>query len=333
MPTSRVVISDVAAAAGVSPTTVSHALSGRRAVSEATRRRVMEVVDQLGYRSSIIAQSLRIQQTNSVALLVVDISNPYYPTVAQSMHDGLAVEGYVSLIGITYGEPTAEETMLHNIVRRNVDGVIIQPMSLTPQEIRRIVGTLPVVLITDHEGDLYADQVQTDDRQGIADAVRHLSDRGFRDVGFISGPDGRSPGILRLAAFRAAAQALDIAVADEWIEHVPFTREGGHQAALRMLSLPHRPRAIMCANDVIAVGLVDAAHELGLDIPADLAVVGFDDIEIASMLRPRLTTVRNPARDVGTACVRTVLSRIDNGPGAPYTVQSLPTALVIREST
>ena len=333
MPSRRVVISDVAAVAGVSATTVSHALSGRRAVSESTRRRVLEVVDQLGYRSSIVAQSLRSQQTNSVALLVVDISNPYYPAVAQSVHDALADEGYVSLIGITYGEPAAEERMLHNIVRRNVDGLILQPMSLSPIEIRRIVGPLPLVLITDHEGELQADQVQTNDGQGIAEAVRHLSDRGFDEVGFIGGPDGRSPGTLRLASFRAAAHALDVTVSEAWIEHVPFTREGGREAALRLLSLPRRPRAIMCANDVIAVGLLDAAHELGLDVPGDLAIVGFDDIDVASMLRPRLTTVRNPARDVGAACVEAVLDRIEVGPEAPYTVHSLPTVLITREST
>jgi LacI family transcriptional regulator, galactose operon repressor len=329
----RVVISDVAEVAGVSATTVSHALSGRRAVSETTRRRVLEAVDQLGYRSSIVAQSLRSRQTNSVALLVVDISNPYYPAVAQSVHDALATEGYVSLIGITYGEPAAEERMLHDIVRRNVDGLILQPMSLSPSEIRRIVGPLPLVLVTDHEGELHADQVQTNDGQGIADAVRHLSDRGFAEVGFIGGPDGRSPGTLRLASFRAAAHALDVIVAEEWVEHVPFTREGGHEAAMRLLSLPRRPRAIMCANDVIAVGLLDAAHEMGLDVPGDLAVVGFDDIDVASMLKPRLTTVRNPARDVGTACVEAVLARIAAGPETPYTVRSLPTSLITREST
>lgn len=333
MPSGRVVISDVAAAAGVSPTTVSHALSGRRAVSDETRRRVLQVVDELGYQSSIIARSLRSQQTNSVAFLVVDISNPYYPAIAQSVHDGLADEGYVSLIGITYGEPATEETMLHNIVRRNVDGVIFQPMSLAPHEIRRIVGSLPLVLITDHEGELYADQVQTNDAAGIAEAVRHLSDRGFNEVGFIGGPEGRSPGTVRLASFRAAAHALDFVVGDEWIQHAPFTREGGRQAGIRLLSLGHRPRAIVCANDVIAVGLYDAAHELGLEIPSDVAVIGFDDIEVASMLKPRLTTVRNPARDVGAACVEAVLARIGSGPEAPYTVRSLPTALVPREST
>ncbi|BBY46693.1 LacI family transcriptional regulator (plasmid) [Mycolicibacterium arabiense] len=333
MPPDRVVISDVAAAAGVSPTTVSHALSGRRAVSEETRRRVLKVVGELGYRSSIIAQSLRNQQTNSVAFLVVDISNPYYPTVAQSVHDGLADEGYVSLIGITYGEPATEETMLHNIVRRNVDGLIFQPMSLSPLEIRRIVGSLPLVLITDHEGELHADQVQTNDAQGIAEAVRHLKDRGFTEVGFIGGPDGRSPGTVRLASFRAAAHALGLTVADHWIEHVPFNRDGGREAGLRLLKPADRPRAIVCANDVIAVGLFDAAHDLGLDIPRDVAVVGFDDIEVASMLKPRLTTVRNPARDVGAACVEAVLSRIASGPETPYTVRSLPTVLLPREST
>jgi LacI family transcriptional regulator len=333
MPSDRVVITDVAAAAGVSPTTVSHALSGRRAVSEATRRRVMEVVDELGYRSSIIAQSLRSQQTNSIACLVVDISNPYYPPLVQSVHDGLASHGYVSLIGITYGEPITEETMLHNIVRRHVDGLILQPMSLTPREIRRIVGPLPLVLITDHDGELHADQVQTDDTQGIAEAVRHLHERGFTELGFVGGPDGRSPAMLRLGAFRAAAQRFGAVVADTWVEHVSFSRAGGYEAGLRLLSQRCRPRAVMCVNDVIAVGLIDAAHELGLAIPGDVAIVGFDDIDVASMLTPKLTTVRNPARDVGAACVAAVLSRIENGPQTPYTVRSLPTVLVPRDST
>ena len=333
MSAERVVISDVAAAAGVSSTTVSHALSGRRAVSHATRQRILDVIDELGYRPNLVARSLRIQQTKSVAFLVVDISNPYYPAVAQSVHDGLAERGYVSLIGITYGEPEAEEALLHDMVRRNVDGIIIQPMSLTPAEIRAIVGPLPVVLITDHEGELHADQIQTNDAQGIADAVRHLSERSIDEIGFISGPDGRSPGALRLTSFRAAAQALGVTVAHEWIEHVPFTREGGHQAGLRLLSLAHRPRAIMCANDVIAVGLLDAAHERGLEIPTDLAVIGFDDIETASMTRPRLTTVRNPAHEVGVACAEAILERISRGPDEAYTVRALPTRLVQRDST
>lgn len=333
MPAGRVVISDVAAAAGVSTTTVSHALSGRRAVSEETRQRILEVINELGYRPNLVARSLRIQQTKSVALLVVDISNPYYPMVAQTVHDGLAEKGYVSFIGITYGEAEAEEALLQDMARRNVDGIIIQPMSLTPEEIREIVGPLPLVLISDYQGRLQADQIQTNDGQGMADAVRHLAERGIAEIGFISGPDGRSPGALRLTSFRAAAQALAVEVAENWIEHVAFSREGGHEAGRRLLSLPHRPRAIMCANDVIAVGLIDAVRELGLTIPDDLAIVGFDDIDTASMTTPRLTTVRNPAREVGLACSEAILRRITSGPEVPYTVYTLPTEFVRRDST
>ncbi|MEV6283854.1 LacI family DNA-binding transcriptional regulator [Kribbella sp. NPDC051770] len=328
----RVHIGDVAVRAGVSPTTVSHALSGRRPVSEATRERILQAVDELGYHPNLVAKSLRIQRTKSVGFLVVDISNPYYPTVVQAVHDGLADQGYVSLIGITYGEPAAEEMLLRDMVARNVDGIIIQPMSLTPAEIRRIVGPLPLVLISDHEGELYADRVQTNDCEGIAAAVRHLSDRGIREAGFISGPEGRSPGTLRLASFRAAAQALGVTVAEEWIDHVPFTRAGGLEAGRRLLALPNRPRAIICANDIIAVGLIDAAREAGLSLPDDLAVIGFDDIDTANLITPHLTTVVNPARDVGAACARALLRRIERGPDEAYTVDALPTHLVRRDS-
>jgi len=326
-------MADVAAAAGVSPTTVSHALSGKRAVSEATRARILQVVDDLGYRPNAVAQSLRSQKTKTVGFLVVDISNPYYPAVARAVHDGLAAAGYVSLIGITYGEADAEETVLRDMVARKVDGLIMQPMSLSASRIRQIVGpNMPVVLISDDQGQLFADQVETDDARGIAEAVRYLHEKGIDDVGFVSGPDGRTPGATRLTAFRAAADALGVRVLDDWIEHAPFTRDGGFAAGSRLLASGSRPRAIVCANDVLAVGVIDAARLAGLRVPDDVAIVGFDDIETADLISPRLTTVVNPAAMVGLTCAEALLRRFDAGPDEAYRRQSLSTHLVARES-
>lgn len=224
-------ITDVAEAAGVSATTVSHALSGKRAVSASTRQRIYEAIDRLDYRPNLVAKSLRNQKTNSVALLVADIANPYYPAVARAVHDGLNSEGYVSIIGNTDGEAEAERTFLREMVSRGVDGIIMQPAALSVSDVRALIGrALPLVLIAHERGTLLADQVATDDSQGIAEAVRYLVAKGRTDIAFVSGreveplADARlaTPGIIRLAAVRKAARACGATVRDDWVEHPPI---------------------------------------------------------------------------------------------------------------
>lgn len=334
-------ITDVAQAAGVSTTTVSHALSGKRAVSATTRQRIYEAIDRLDYRPNLVAKSLRNQKTNSVALLVADIANPYYPAVARAVHDGLNSEGYVSIIGNTDGEAAAERTFLQEMVSRGVDGIIMQPAALSVSDVRALIGrAMPLVLIAHERGTLLADQVGTDDGRGIAEAVRHLVGRGWTDIAFVSGREVEplatarlaTPGIVRLAAVRKAARSFGATVHDDWVEHATYTRDGGFAAGARLLADPLRPRVIMCANDLMAFGVIDAIRAAGLAVPDDIGVVGFDDVDTANLITPRLTTIVNPAASVGAACAATLLRRIAAGPDAPYERQLIPTHLVVRES-
>ncbi|MGW0735529.1 LacI family DNA-binding transcriptional regulator [Streptomyces sp. NPDC002851] len=326
-------IASVAAAVGVSRTTVSHALSGKRAVSEETRKRILEAIEQQNYRPNLVAKGLRSQKTQSVALLLVDIANPYYPAVARAIHDVLAAEGYVSFIGNTDGDAGTERRLLEEMVARGVDGVVMQPMALSGAEVREIAGpTMPLVLTTADAGDVPADRVLTDDVTGLTEAVRHLAQQDVREVGFIAGPPGAAAGPLRLSAFREAVAAAGLGVPEQWTEYGPLTRDGGATAAARLLRRPDRPRAILCGNDLIAIGAMEAARRAGLRVPEDVAVIGFDDIETADLVTPRLTTVVNPAAAVGDACARTILWRVENGPGVPYKRTVLPTRLVVRQS-
>jgi LacI family transcriptional regulator, galactose operon repressor len=326
-------ITSVAAAVGVSPTTVSHALSGKRAVSKQTRDQIMAEIERQKYRPNLVARSLRSRRTQSVALLVADIANPYYPAVARALHDGLAAEDYVSFIGNTDGDAEAERTLLAEMVARGVDGIVVQPMGLSAAQVRRVVGpAMPLVVVAGEARRMPADQVCTDDAHGIAEAVDFLAAKGMDRLGFIGGPEDAPPGPLRLAAFRAAIGDAGLRVPDAWVEHTPFTRDGGAAAAARLFARRSRPRAVLCANDLIAIGVMDAARRAGLRVPEDLAVVGFDDIETADLVTPRLTTVVNPAAAVGDACARTLLSRLRRGPGPPYEKVVLPTRLVVRES-
>lgn len=325
-------IADVAAAAGVSITTVSHALSGKRAVSEATRTRILDVVEELDYRPNVVAQGLRFHRTQTIAFLMVDIANPFYPAVARAINDVLSEAGYLQLIGNTDNDESAERALLRDVVARRVDGIIMSSMSLRSDDVRRIVGPdTPLVIIGGEVVDPGTDHVCADDAQGISEAVGYLVRKGSTPIGFVTGPAGRAPGPQRLAAFRVALEENAIVCDERWIESTPFTREGGFAAGIRLLSRADRPRAVMCANDLIAIGVIDAARRLDLRVPEDVAVVGFDDIETASLMSPSLTTIQNPASLLGHACANVLLRRL-NGSRERHETIALPTTLMARQS-
>jgi LacI family transcriptional regulator len=301
-------------------------------VSAETRERIMKVIEEQNYRPNMVARSLRSRKTQSVALLLVDIANPYYPAVARAVHDVLAVEEYVSFIGNTDGDAETERRLLEEMAARGVDGVVMQPMALSAVEVREIVGpAMPLVIIGKEAGEMPADWVGTDDTGGLTEAVAHLARKGVRDFGFIDGPPETETG-FRADGFRTAVIAAGLEVKERWIEYGPFSRDGGAAAAARLLESADRPRAILCANDLMAIGALGAARQAGLRVPDDIAIVGFDDIETAGLVTPRLTTVVNPASEVGDACARTILWRVENGLDAPYRRTLLPTRLVVRES-
>lgn len=325
-------IAQVAAEAGVSPTTVSHALSGKRSVSAPTKARIQAAVDRLGYSPNLVARGLRSQRTHTVALLVADISNPYYPRLARSIGDALAVEGYIPFILNTDSSAERERTYLREVVSRSVDGVIVQAMSLEPDEIRRIVGPgTPLVVLTDGPGEHAYDQVTTDDASGIREAVDHLVAAGRTDLAFLTGPKGSGPSSARLAGFLDATDGAGLKVGPHRIAFTKFTHDGGVHGMSSLLEAGPPPHAVLCGNDLIAIGAMDVAHARGLRIPDDVAIVGFDNIETADLVTPRLTTIDNYVTAVGSAAGAVLLDRMSGATG-PYRSVVLPTRLVVRVS-
>ncbi|WP_162616532.1 LacI family DNA-binding transcriptional regulator [Xylanimonas allomyrinae] len=325
----------------MSVATASNALSGTRPVAESTRQRVFRVAEELDYHPNLIARGLRRQETRTIALLVADIANPYYPAVARAIHDRVGSHGYVSFIGNTDGDPLTEVRVLEEMRSRSVDGVIMSTMSLSAERIRSVLGpTIPLVLLTGEppEGPdgsprrILADEVSTDDETGVREAVAHLLDRGRRAIGFLSGPDATVPGSNRLAHFRAAMADHGAPVVEAWVEHATgYTIDGGFAAAERLFARADRPAAVMCANDQIAIGAIEAARDADLAIPEDIAIVGFDDIPTSKLLSPRLTTVINPATLIGYACADALIRRIEH-PARPFDRYALATHLVVRGS-
>ena len=328
----RVTIAEVARRAEVSKTTVSHVLSGKRPVALETRERVEAAVRELGYRPDGLARSLRTRRTHMVALMIPDITNPFYPLLARGLEDGMD-GGYRTFVCNTDAHPERELDFLEEVGDRRADGIVLDSFAMRREWIGGVVprGTPIVRIGTTVIEDPGYDTVHADDEHGAFTATMHLIRKGHRRVAMIQGPPGaggqRNKGYVQALRTAGAPMDPELVVSGEW------TRAGGAGAAARLLELPDPPTGIFCANDLMALGAMDAARERGMGLPRDLALVGFDDIEAAAMVSPPLTTVSNPAYETGLLAGVLLRERMTGQyRGAPRTV-TLPCRLVERATT
>ncbi len=327
----RVTILDVAHRAGVSATTVSHVLSGKRLVAAATRERVERAVRDLGYRPNHVARNLRTRRSHMIALVVPDITNPFYSVLTRGLADAALGDDYGTYICNTDGRVDRERTFIDDVMDRGVDGVVIASVNTSADESAVPVrfGT-PVVCLGESIDHPEVDQVRADDGDGSCAATLHLLSRGAERVAMIRGPEhsggSRVKGYAR--ALTEAGRDYDErhTVAGDW------TRPGGRKAMHELMRIRPRPDAVFCANDLMAIGALDAARELGLSIPADVALVGFDDIDAAALVSPSLTTVGNPSYETGHSAGELLLSRMQDHYSGPRRIVVLPCPLVQRES-
>jgi LacI family transcriptional regulator len=329
-----VTIVDVARHAGVSITTVSHALSGKRRVAEGTRARVEHSIRELGYRPNAFARGLRTERSHMVALIIPDITNPYYPTLARGMQDTLHASGYQTFVCNTDGRREQERSFLDDSLQRRVDGIAFAAFATNARMLAPILrADIPFVSIGTMIRHGKVDQVRTDDVAGSRDATSYLIERGYEPIGMIGGPPGIAPSDHRLEGHRAALRAARIRFDRGLVAIGDFTRAGG-AAAMRELLAHDRPlpRAIFCANDLMAIGAMDVAREAKLRVPRDLAVMGYDDIEAAALVTPDLTTVVNPAREMGQACGRLLLDRMTGEHAGAGREVVIPHRLISRAS-
>ena len=326
-------IADVAEHAGVSKTTVSHVLSGNRPVSSDTRSRVQLAIAELGYRPDGIARSLRTRRTHMVALIIPDLTNPFYPTLARGLDEAMNGSGYRAFVCSSDGDPERELDFLAEVCDRRVDGIVLDSFHLGADDVQAITGDhVPVVWIGGPPGAHPGfDSVHADDERGAFEATVHLLDRGHRAIGMIDGPVGAGED-RRDGYRRALAEAGVDAVPPEPLRG-DWTRASGAAALRDLLAGSPTPTAVFCSNDRMAMGVIDAAKERGLSIPVDLAVVGFDDIEEAAMTTPPLTTVVNPASEIGRTAGVLLGERVAGTYRGPARAVTLPATLVVRASS
>jgi LacI family transcriptional regulator len=329
----RVTIADVARRAGVSKTTVSHVISGNRPVSDPTRSRVESAIAELRYRPDGIARSLRTRRTHMVALIIPDITNPFYPILSRGLERALDGRGYRTFICSSDGDTDRELDFLAEVCDRRVDGIVLDSFHVTVDDLESITrGEVPVVWLGGtpraHPG---VDSVRPDDEHGAFEATTHLIARGHRAIAMVDGPEGagssRRDGYLRALSEAGVRPVPRHALRSDW------TRAGGAAILPSLLASSPRPTAVFCSNDLSAIGVIDGARERGLEVPADLAVVGFDDIEEAAMTTPPLTTVRNPAFETGEAAGRLLGDRMAGSFRGSARAVKLPASLIVRASS
>ncbi|RCV51560.1 LacI family DNA-binding transcriptional regulator [Marinitenerispora sediminis] len=328
-------ITTIAEAAGVSIASVSRVLNGLPVRAE-TERRVLDAAGRLGYVPNSVARSLRSARTHQIAFAVEDIGNPVYLAMLREIQPLLKAAGYRLVLHST-GADTAEEVeVLRGLGQRYADGLIIVPIRVTDEHVAELRAVeAPVVVIGSLPGDGLADNVRTDSRRGVDMALRHLAELGRRRIGFINGPADTVPGGARSEAFRAGTARAGLTVEDGALHEGRFDRETGAEGVRRMAEGPApMPDALLCANDLIALGALDALRARGLDVPGDVAVVGMDDTDLAAVSWPPLTSVSLGSAERGRHAARLLLDRLDSGaaPSAPRVVTVEP-RLVVRAST
>jgi LacI family transcriptional regulator, galactose operon repressor len=326
----RVTIAQVANRAGVSPTTVSHVLSGKRIVGAQTRGAVQAAIRELGYRPNNVARNLRTRQSRMVAVVVPDITNPFYGVLTRGLADAVDAAGYGSYVCNTDGLPDREQRLLEDVLDRGADGIVLASGDVASSAALSPGVQTPIVCVGDVLDHPSVDLVRADDEVGAHAATQHLLARGSTRIAMIEGP--ASSGVPRAEGYRAALREAGRTLDPGLIVSGDWTRRGGREAMRALLDRPQHPDAVFCANDLMAIGAIDAARERGLRVPDDVAIAGFDDVDAATIVSPTLTTVRNPSYDTGRTAGELLLSRI----GGDYTEGGrtvvLPCPLVRRQS-
>jgi LacI family transcriptional regulator len=323
-------IVEVARKARVSATTVSHVVNGTRFVSPEARSRVELAIDRLGYHPNALARSLRRGQSQTLGMLLPDSGNPFFAEMGRAVEQAAFEAGYGVVLCNTENDRARERHYLLVLARRQVDGIVLVAAAEHGEALRLLLqGRMPVVATDRERPGLALDTVVASHEEGGALAVRHLLALGHRRIACVAGPPGLSPSDLRVAGWRRALEEAGVEPAA--VLHGDFHPAAGASAARALLAGRRPPTAVFACNDLMAIGVLRAAAALGRRVPGDLAVVGYDDIELSAYVTPPLTTVAQPKRELGREAVRLLLERIAS-PRQAARRAVLPVELRVRAS-
>lgn len=327
-------IRDVAHKAGVGPATVSRVINNSGYVSQQTRERVEEAIAELGYVPNLLGPSLRFKQTGTLALILTDITNPFWTTVARGVEDAANEAGYNVILGNTDESPAKESNYLNVLLGKQIDGALLVPTQNAAEPVQRLQQQgVPVVLLDRQVAYEQVDVVRCDSEAGAYQLTRLLLDLGHRRTAILTGPEQVSTAVDRVAGYRQALAEAGLpeqAVAVYW---GTFSQASGYALTQEALLARPRPTALLAANNFIAYGALRALQEAGLRVPEDIALVAFDDLPPALTVDPFLTVAVQPAYQMGYEATRLLLARLAGEACPEYRQVILPTEIAIRKSS
>lgn len=330
----QVTIRDVAKAARASVSTISAALNNSDYVSTEMRARIEEAIKELKYRPNDLARGLRLRKTHSIAIVVPDLSNNFYVDLVRGAKDYSASANYTMLVGDSRENWEEERSYLDSFHRRRVDGVVRVPAMNAPKaKVSSILGDVPVVYADRFPPwrDAETGRVGIDNAKAAESAMRYLLSLGHRRIGIIVGEASNGTSSERLRGCIAALQSAKIRADRSRIHAGHNDVESGHARTMQLLTGKDRPTAIFCTNNMMALGAFAAIQEIGLRCPEEISLLGFDDFYWATLLRPKMTVVSQPAREMGMIAARMLIDQIEGRPSVPSPTL-LATQLIVRDS-
>jgi LacI family transcriptional regulator len=324
---------DVARLAGVSTSTVSHVINKDRFVSEAITEKVNAAIKSLNYAPSALARSLKLNQTRTIGMLITASTNPFYSELVRGVERSCFERGYSLVLCNTEGDEQRMNSNLETLMQKRVDGLLLlctethQPS----QEIMQRYPSIPTVMMDWAPFDGDSDLIQDNSLLGGDMATQYLIDKGYTRIACIAGPLDKTPARLRLEGYQAAMQRSGLPLHEEYVITSDFEFGGGLTAMQALLALAEPPQAVFVGNDAMAVGVYLALYQAGLSVPQDMAVVGYDDIELAGFMTPPLTTIHQPKDELGELAIDVLIHRMAQ-PGQKQQRVQLTPELVVRGS-
>lgn len=329
MPTIR----DVARRAGVAPMTVSRVINNSSYVSAQTRARVERAIAELQYVPNRLAQSLRFSKTHTLALIVSDITNPFWTTVARGAEDAASAGDLTVVLCNTDEDPAKQTRYVQLLLQRQVDGFLLVPARNTPDSLLLIQQQgVPVVLLDRQVIGAEADSVRCDSEGGAFALVQHVIACGHRRIACVAGPQHISTSLQRVAGYQRALASAGLRTDLDLVRYGAFTQDSGYALTQELLGRPAPPTAWFAANNFIAIGVLKALRQAGLRVPEQMSVVAFDDLPLGLLIEPFLTVAAQPAYDMGYRAAELLIGRISGSVTGPPQDVILPVELLLRAS-
>ncbi|MDR1189488.1 MAG: LacI family transcriptional regulator [Bifidobacteriaceae bacterium] len=332
MKTRAPTVLDVARVAGVSTATVSRVLNNTAEARPETRQAVLAAVDSLGYRPNPLARDLRRWRSQRVLALFPELNSPVMTDLYRGVVDVARENGYVVLLAPTLGDPDRELELIQLARSRSVDALICLGTSLSAEELNDLGRTEAIIQVLECYDAPNTARISIDDVAAARDLTGHLLSLGHRDIAFL-GNRLALPGRLREEGVRQALAGAGVPLLPDLVSDGDYGFQHGRDATRRLLGLPQPPTAVACVSDVVAAGVVAEARAMGMRVPQDVAVAGFDDSREATMSVPPITTVRQPFEEIGRISFRTLLHNLNNSTAPDHSHRMVPHELVLREST